>query len=490
MEQDAGNMVVEQTTSYTTVALMTTTAALGLLTLLAKAYPSKPKGKLPPVIPHTIPFLGHAINFGDSPIEFLVAAYQKYGPVFTFQMVGKTFTYLIGSDASRLFFDSRNEVLNAEDVYSKLTTPVFGKGVAYDVPNPMFLEQKKVMKTGLNIARFRLYIPLIQQETEDYFKRVWGESGEKDLFKALSELIILTASSCLHGSEIRSILDTSVAKLYWDLDGGFTPEAWLLPSWLPLPSFRRRDEAHRAIKKVFYEAIQKRRESGESQEDMLQTFLDSTYKSGRPFNDDEIAGMLIGLLMAGQHTSSTTGSWMGFFIAQHKNVQEDLKEELERVFGSSESLDYDGLKDCGLLERCVKETLRLRPPIMTMMRMARKDVSVLGFDIPTGHQVCVSPTTNHRLPDTWEDYGTWQPDRFLDNTGVLSEEKFCYIPFGAGRHRCIGESFAYVQIKTIWATLLRRYDFELVNGKFPDIDYTTMIHTPKDPMVRYKLRAQ
>jgi len=50
-------------------------------------------------------------------------------------MVGKTFTYLVGSDAAALLFNSKNENLNAEDVYSKLTTPVFGKGVAYDCPN-------------------------------------------------------------------------------------------------------------------------------------------------------------------------------------------------------------------------------------------------------------------------------------------------------------------------------------------------------------------
>ena len=59
----------------------------------------------------------------------------QYGPVFSFTMVGKTFTYLVGSDAAALFFDSKNESLNAEEVYSKLTTPVFGRGVAYDCPN-------------------------------------------------------------------------------------------------------------------------------------------------------------------------------------------------------------------------------------------------------------------------------------------------------------------------------------------------------------------
>lgn len=59
----------------------------------------------------------------------------QYGPVFSFTMVGKTFTYLLGSEAAALLFNSKNEDLNAEEVYSRLTTPVFGKGVAYDVPN-------------------------------------------------------------------------------------------------------------------------------------------------------------------------------------------------------------------------------------------------------------------------------------------------------------------------------------------------------------------
>lgn len=60
----------------------------------------------------------------------------------------------------------------------------------------------------------------------------------------------------------------------------------------------------------------------------------------------------------------------------------------------------------------------------------------------------------------------------------------------SGRHRCIGENFAYVQIKTIWSTMLRMYDFDLVDGYFPTINYTTMIHTPHNPIIRYKRRKQ
>ncbi|KAK1334913.1 hypothetical protein QTO34_004485 [Cnephaeus nilssonii] len=458
-------------------------AALGAVALVAVIL------KSPPYIFSPIPFLGHAIAFGKSPIEFLENAYEKYGPVFSFTMVGKTFTYLLGSDAAALLFNSKNEDLNAEDVYSRLTTPVFGKGVAYDVPNPVFLEQKKMLKSGLNIAHFRQHVSIIENETKEYFQS-WGESGEKNLFEALSELIILTASHCLHGKEIRSQLNEKVAQLYADLDGGFSHAAWLLPGWLPLPSFRRRDRAHREIKSIFYKAIQKRRQSEEKIDDILQTLLDSTYKDGRPLTDDEVAGMLIGLLLAGQHTSSTTSAWMGFFLARDKTLQEKCYLEQKAVCGENlPPLTYDQLKDLNLLDRCIKETLRLRPPIMTMMRMAKTPQIVAGYTIPPGHQVCVSPTVNQRLKDSWNDRLHFNPDRYLQDNPA-SGEKFAYVPFGAGRHRCIGENFAYVQIKTIWSTMLRLYEFDLIDGYFPTVNYTTMIHTPENPVIRYKRRSK
>ncbi|XP_011407086.2 PREDICTED: lanosterol 14-alpha demethylase-like [Amphimedon queenslandica] len=442
----------------------------------------------PPLIPSSLPFIGAAVSFGKDPINYLLAAHSKYGNVFSFNMVGSTFTYLIGSDSTSLFFNSRNESLNAEEVYSRLVTPVFGKGVAYDVPHDLFVEQKKMLKYGLSVSHFRRYVPLIETETTKYFER-WGDKGERDIFKALSELIILTASRCLHGPEIRSVLNEEVAQLYTDLDGGFTHAAWLLPSWLPLPSFKKRDKARERMAEIFTSVIKKRREMPNNQEDDILSYLiTTTYKDGRSLTDSEITGLLIGLLMAGQHTSSSTSSWLGFFLARHSDYQTRAYEEQLEVCGSNcPPLDYDQLKDLTFLDCCLKETLRLRPPIMTMMRMAKTEQDVGGYTIPAGHQVCVSPTVNHQLNENWTDPQTFNPDRFVDEE-LSNSEKFSYVPFGAGRHRCIGESFAYVQIKTIWSVLLRKYQFELVGGVFPPVNYQTMIHTPTQPVIAYKLR--
>ncbi|GFS12315.1 lanosterol 14-alpha demethylase [Elysia marginata] len=433
-----------------TVTLFTTTIVLTAALAYRHLSRGKDGGNAPPHIPSTIPFLGQAVSFGTSPIEFLLAAYEKYGPVFSFTMVGKTFTYLVGSDASTLLFNSKNENLNAEDVYSRLVTPVFGKGVAYDVPNPIFMEQKKMLKTGLSISHFRTHVPIIEDETRTYFQR-WGSQGKNNIFEALSELIILTASHALHGM--------------------------------------KRDKAHIEVKNIFRKAIQKRRADPNPDDDMLQTLIESTYKSGRKLTDDEITGMLIGLLLAGQHTSSTTSAWLAFFLARDNDLQDKVFKEQQEVCGDCVApVDYDQLKDMQLLDRCLKETLRLRPPIMTMMRMCRTPQTVLGYSIPPGHQVCVSPTTNQRLPEVWKDFDQFLPDRFIDPE-VANSEKFAYVPFGAGRHRCIGESFAYIQIKTIFSVLIRKYKFSLVDDYFPEVNYNTMIHTPTNPVIQYTARS-
>lgn len=117
----------------------------------------------------------------------------QYGPVFSFTMFGTDVTYLLGAEASASFWSSHNDCLNAEDLYAQLTVPVFGKGVAYDVPHRVFSEQKGITKAGLTTARFEKYTSIIEAETEKFLAK-WGDEGQVDLFVQLSELIILTGA--------------------------------------------------------------------------------------------------------------------------------------------------------------------------------------------------------------------------------------------------------------------------------------------------------
>jgi len=93
------------------------------------------------------------------------------------------------------------------------------------------------------------------------------------------------------------------------------------------------------------------------------------------------------------------------------------------------------------------------------------------------------------LWSVWSNAGTFDPDRFLPpREEDVKGGKFCYFPFGAGRHRCIGEQFAYLQIKTIIATFLRLFAIKLTEKGFPQPDYTSMVVLPKEPVVTYTHR--
>lgn len=136
------------------------------------------------------------------------------------------------------------------------------------------MEQKRFVKVGLTIEHFRAYVAMIDKEVGDYLdsSRFFGdyqagntsEWGKFNAFRALSELTILTASRTLQGEEVRNGLDASFAKYYHDLDGGFTPLNFLFPN-LPLPSYWRRDRAHKKMSDFYISVIQKRKEQGGSE---------------------------------------------------------------------------------------------------------------------------------------------------------------------------------------------------------------------------------
>ena len=148
--------------------------------------------------------------------------------------------------------------------------------------------------------------------------------GDLPGFQTCPEMTILTASRILQGSEIRVALDMSFADLYHDLDKGFTPIG-LIPPNLPLPSSRRRDVAQKAMTD-FYVHIQKRVVERDGQfvrlvggpsflarsqdeHDTMAVLCGQKYKDGRAVTDWEVAHMLTALLMAGQHTCSSSIAW-------------------------------------------------------------------------------------------------------------------------------------------------------------------------------------
>jgi sterol 14-demethylase len=380
------------------------------------------------------------------------------------------------------------------------------------------------VKYGLTTSALQSYVTLIAAETRQFFsrdnphKKFASTSGTINLPPALAELTIYTASRSLQGKEVREKFDSSFADLYHYLDMGFTPINFMLP-WAPLPQNRRRDFAQKKMAETYMSIIKERRESGESkEEDMIANLMKCTYKDGNPIPDREIAHMMIALLMAGQHSSSSTSSWITLRLASRPDIQDELLQEQKdklgvNADGTLKDLTYEDLPKLTLLNQVVKETLRIHAPIHSIMRKVKSPMPIEGtpYVIPTTHVLMAAPGTTSRMDEHFPDCLLWEPHRWDDNPSEkykhlapttskesIAEEKedygyglvskgaaSPYLPFGAGRHRCIGEQFAYVQLQTITAIVVRDFKFYNVDGSDQVIgtDYSSLFSRPLSPAV-------
>jgi sterol 14-demethylase len=365
------------------------------------------------------------------------------------------------------------------------------------------------MKIGLTTDAFRTYVPIIQREVENFILKsanFKGSKGTVNIPASMAEITIYTASHALQGEDVRDQFDSSFADLYHALDMGFSPINFAL-HWAPLPHNRARDHAQRTVAKKYMDIIQARRVKQEvGKLDIMSQLMQSTYKDGTPVPDKEIAHMMIALLMAGQHSSSSTSSWIMLRLASRPDIMEELYQEQIRVLGRNwETLRYEDLAKLTLHQNVLKEVLRLHTPIHSIMRKVKSPMPVSGtkYVIPASHVLLASPGCTSREAEYFPDPLVWDPHRWNPGSGGVigddSKEELedygygliskgassPYLPFGAGRHRCIGEQFANVQLVTITATMVREFKLRNAGGgkEIVETDYASLFSRPIAPAV-------
>jgi sterol 14-demethylase len=416
--------------------------------------------------------------------------------LYSLQLFHKRLTFLIGPEAQEVFFKASDDVLSQNEVYDFMK-PVFGPHVVYDATKKNRQVQFQTMANGLRTNRLKSYVTKIEEETRAYLKNEWGASGQVDLLTSLSELTILTASRCLHGEDVREHIFKDVQELYHDLDHGLTPVTVFWPN-APTAAHKKRNAARIEMTRLFGNVIRERRENpgGSDGTDILSLFMDIKYKDGSLITEEQVTGLLIALLFAGQHTSCITSTWTSLFIANDAKLVDRILEEQNQIMGTdpNKKIEYDDLQEMEILHNCMREALRMCPTFIMVLRKAEQAVKMKVNDksyvIPKNDIVVVSPTVSMRLKTTFEDPDTFDPDRFA---APREEHKqpYSYLGFGGGVHSCMGQNFAFVQVKTILSVMFREYDMQRVAEKMPEIGYDDMVVGPKgDCSMRYTKRVK
>lgn len=260
--------------------------------------------------------------------------------------------------------------------------------------------------------------------------------------------------------------------------------------------------------------INQRRKDGlesSADHDMIWNLLNCSYKDGTPVPDKEVAHMMITLLMGGQHSSSSASSWIMLRLAAHPDIAEELFQEQVQSLGQGDHshlppLQYSDLDKLPLLRNVVKETLRLHGSIHSILRKVKNPLPIPGspYVVGTDKVLLSSPMVTAMSDEFFPDAKAWNPHRWDDpqqdedavadaadmidyGYGIVSKgTKSPYIPFGAGRHRCIGEKFAYLNLGVIVATIVRNFKLSTMDGKtgvVPPTDHTSMFARPTVPSV-------
>ncbi|WP_067472566.1 cytochrome P450 [Nocardia amamiensis] len=432
---------------------------------------------------------GHLEEFRVDPIGLMRRVREECGDVGSFDLAGRQVILLSGAEANEFFFRSGDEDLDQAAAYPFMK-PIFGDGVVFDA-GP---ERRKEMlhNQALRAEHMRGHAATIAREVERMLAR-WGDAGEIDLLDFFAELTIYTSSACLIGVKFRDELDDRFARLYHDLERGTDALAYVDP-YAPIESFRRRDQA-RAELVDLVQAIMDRRAAnppaGKDDRDMLDVLISIPGDDGRPrFSASEITGIFISMMFAGHHTTSGTAAWTIIELLRHPGISRQVVAELDELYADGSDISFGALRRIPRLEAVLKETLRLHPPLIILMRVARGDFDVRGHRIAPGDHVAATPAISNRIPEDFPDPDAFDPGRYLDPNQADIVHRWTWIPFGAGRHRCVGAAFALMQLKAIFSLLLRDWEFEMTQP--PDHyrnDHSKMVVQLAQPCtVRYRRR--
>ncbi|XP_064237776.1 cytochrome P450 4F2-like [Aotus nancymaae] len=193
--------------------------------------------------------------------------------------------------------------------------------------------------------------------------------------------------------------------------------------------------------------------------DFIDVLLLSKDEDGKALSDEDIRAEADTFMFEGHDTTASGLSWVLYHLAKHPEYQERCRQEVQELLKDREpkEIEWDDLAQLPFLTMCVKESLRLHPPVPAVSRCCTQDIALPdGRVIPKGVICLISVFGTHHNPAVWPDPEVYDPFRF-DPENVKERSPLAFIPFSAGPRNCIGQAFAMAEMKVVLALTLLRF---------------------------------
>eukprot|EP00929_Paragymnodinium_shiwhaense_P089693 TRINITY_DN4984_c0_g2_i1.p1 TRINITY_DN4984_c0_g2~~TRINITY_DN4984_c0_g2_i1.p1 ORF type:complete len:527 (-),score=131.00 TRINITY_DN4984_c0_g2_i1:87-1589(-) len=476
-------------------AVKVSCAAVGAATLLVIVRKSTEKRnpKAPPRYNPGLPWIGGTLAFLKDPLVFIANGYKAKGGVFEMNIVTKKFCFLVGPEAHVPFYNNRESVLDQAELY-KFSVPVFGPKVVFDVEWPVRKQQLGFLRDRFAMKHMDGYVVTVENEAKALFEDLIKAGKPINIRHEAFELLMRTTTACLMGQEVRAALKDGVAEYLEHLEQGMQSYSVFAP-YAPTIRHRLRDQARKKLGELFEPLIEERRKRSvgkTADATLIDKLIHATYSpGGEHLTHTEITGLCIAAFFGGMHNSAISTAWTLLYVYHNRDYLPRLLKEQEdaiKHLGPGEPMDYKCLGNMPFLKACVKEALRLRPPLVLLMRTLKAPISVCGYDIEPGTVVATCPPVSHRIEAIYEDCESFKPERWLEKPeSSLPEHSF--IAFGDGPRRCLGEHFGFLQVMTTVSHVLRSYDLEML-GSLPKGEFQGMVVGPEgDCLANLKRRS-
>jgi sterol 14-demethylase len=436
----------------------------------------------PPMVSGARPLLGHALEFHRDRDGLALRGFREQGDVFAIKLGPKKLAMVVGPEHHRTFFTETGKKLDMHSVYGFLRA-MFGDVVLL-APHDEYLRQRPILKNAFGNEKMVGYVQRMYEVSEAYVDELGG-SGELEVTQTITELIQRTAGRCFLGEELQRSIGPEFWELYSHLNDAVDP---LLPPNLPLPKFLRRDRAKKQLARLFAPVIEERRRNPLLYDDVMQDLVMTEGKDGSLIDPDTLRNLLIGLIFASYETTIGQGAWTVISLLQHPDYLRLVRDELDVVAPYPTPIDHTVLARLRHLNLAVREVERLRPSVDLMMRAAEEDIEFGDHVVPKGWLVQVVPPVGHLLPELFQHPTAFDPMRFAPGREEDKQDRFAVIGFGGGMHKCPGMSFANAQMAMYAATLIRRFDLDLLTPD-PQVVQTIGANGASPATVRFRRRA-
>ena len=420
-----------------------------------KPRPPPPAARPPEEIPQVSgwPLLGSAFDVARDLSAFLVRQYRESGPIFRFHALGRRFVALAGPEANRFLQRQGRRHLRSHETWQGFNAAMGAKDALMGMDGPGHVRMRKAHTRAFS----RRFIEDRLDEVVEITRRMiaqWPRNRPMAVHDAMQGIIAEQLAMLTTGVSAQEYLD----ELTDTLDGLLRVHvAQQAPGWiLRLP---RRRRARKRLEQLYVKVLDLHRREERADRDLIDDLLELHERDPQFFPETDLQLAVLGPFFAGIETAAGTSAFMLYALLKHPELLARMTAEADAWFDGKSSTARE-LRELDVTQRILMETLRMYPAAPALTRTVSNSFDFAGYTVPARTRIIVGHTVAHHLAECFPDPERFDIERYAPQRAE-HRQPGAYAPFGLGTHRCLGASFAEVQIALTLLTVVREVELAL-----------------------------